>query len=90
MRAAELRAVDADVVRAHARADTGHPQHFGIELWNLEEERAGPFVPVQREKTVQPAQAVHPLGDRRQPAAARLTLLPAARPAAPAASLFVA
>ena len=72
-RVGETGTVDADVVRSHPGADAGDVQHFLIEFRDLEIERAGVLIPVQREEAIHPLEAFGLLGDRRELPAARLS-----------------
>ena len=49
---AALAAVETEVVRTEAGRQAGRQQELEVEPRNLEQHRAGPFVPVQREEAV--------------------------------------
>ena len=67
-RAAELPAVEPDVVRADARGQGIDVQHFRVKAADLEPKGSGVVVPVEREEAVQPLEAGRMRFDRRQAA----------------------
>src|SRR5205823_12623152 len=63
--AAFLSAVEADVVRPQTGGQAGRKQEVGVEAWDLDQQAAGPLVPVEREEAVQFLETVRALVDRR-------------------------
>ena len=53
MRPAALAAIEADVVRPEAGGEARREQELGVEARDLEKQRAGALVPVQREVAVE-------------------------------------
>ena len=71
--AAALAAVEADVVRAEAGREAGVQQELGVEARDLEEQRSGALVPVEREVAVDLLHAGRAVVDRRDRTAGGLS-----------------
>ena len=77
-RAAELRAIEADVVGAEARREPREVNQLLVEPSDLHEEGAGRFIPVERHEAIELLHAGRAIRDRRWPsAAATAAALPA-------------
>ncbi len=63
---AQLAAVEADVVRAESCRERGDVEELGVELRDLEPQRARAVVPVQRHEPIELLQALRLLVDRRR------------------------
>src|SRR4030095_3809810 len=67
-------AVESDVVRPETGREPGREQEVGVEPADLEEHRAGPLMPVERNEAVDLPHPARPVFDRRNGATAAAPL----------------